>query len=180
MPIVPILDDADAPTAPGNPCAMVMSLAWFKARQVLGQIALEKRGDGGALPRWLVAADTMCVQDGRVFGKPADEAEMLKMLRAMQGRMHEVVTGVCIVDRHSGRRQLFFDAAQVHVGGLSAAQLETYRQGDQWRGRAGGYNLQDRIREGWPIRCEGDPETVEGLPSRLVLPAIGVHGGGGA
>ena len=105
--ILPALDDADAPTDMRDPCAHVMSLAWFKARLVLGQIAQVQT----QLPRWLIAADTMCVQDGRIIGKAASGDEARSMLRCFQGRTHEVVTGVCIVDRSSGARRLFFDSA---------------------------------------------------------------------
>ncbi len=169
--ILPALDDADAPTDMRDPCAHVMSLAWFKARLVLGQIAQVQT----QLPRWLIAADTMCVQDGRIIGKAASGDEARSMVRCFQGRTHEVVTGVCIVDRSSGARRLFFDSASVHLGELAPAQLDAYVASEDWRGKAGAYNYRDRLDAGWPLRCDGDPETVMGLPSRLVLPIIGAE-----
>ncbi|MBL9141407.1 MAG: Maf-like protein [Phycisphaerae bacterium] len=172
--VLPALDDADAPTDMRDPCAHVMSLAWFKARLVLGQISQgQVSGDPSKLPRWLIAADTMCVLDGRILGKASDAQELRGMLRSFQGRAHEVVTGVCIVDRTSGGRRLFFDSASVHLGELNAGEVDRYADSNEWQGKAGGYNYQDRLEAGWPLRCDGDPETVMGLPSRLVLPAIG-------
>jgi septum formation protein len=174
--IAPALDDSDAPLDFKDPCATVMSLAWFKARLVLGQIAAgETDGLGEPLPRWMVAADTMCVHDGKVIGKPQSVDHMRSMIRSFRGRMHDVVTGVCIVDRSTQARQLFFDSAQVHLGMLDDAAFEAYAAGEQWRGKAGGYNYEDCLNAGWPLRCDGDPETVMGLPSRLVLPAVGAH-----
>lgn len=169
--VAPSLDDADAPTDMHDPCAHVMSLAWFKARLVLQQV---EGAAGAGLPRWLVAADTMCVLDGRIIGKPAGVGDMLAMLRSMMGRTHEVVTGVCVMDRSTGARRLFFDSASVHLGHLDDVRMEAYAASGEWHGKAGGYNYQDRVDAGWPLRCEGDPETVMGLPSRLVLPAVGV------
>lgn len=156
-----------------------MSLAWFKARVVLGQIArLSEEGASVSLPTWLVAADTMCFHDGRLIGKPADEAALRSMIRSFQGRSHDVVTGLCIVDRTTGARRLFFDSAAVHLGDVAPEALDAYAASGEWRGKAGGYNFGERVAAGWDLRCEGDPETVMGLPSRLVLPAIGLERGG--
>ncbi len=171
--MAPSLDDSDAPLDAKDPCAFVMSLAWFKARLVLGDIA-QNESKGARLPRWLVAADTMCVQDGRIIGKPADTQDLRRMLRSFEGRCHDVVTGVCIVDRQSQARHLFFDSAQVQLGTVEEQILQLYAESNQWQGKAGGYNYQDRVDAGWPLSCDGDPETVMGLPSRLVLPIIGV------
>ncbi len=172
--IAPALDDADAPSDQRDPCAHVMGLAWFKARVVLGQIA-RRAAEGAAddLPNWLVAADTMCFHDGRLIGKPRDEAALRSMIRSFQGRSHDVVTGICLVDRATGVRRLFFDSASVHLGEIAPEDLEAYVASGEWRGKAGGYNFGERLAAGWPLRCEGDPETVMGLPSRLVVPAIG-------
>ena len=47
------------------------------------------------------------------------------------------------------------------------------RLASQWRGKAGAYNLADRVADGWPIECEGDPTTVMGLPMRRLTEALG-------
>jgi len=173
--VPPALDDADVPADTRDPCAHVMSLAWFKARLVLSQLPAADSAPGRALPRWLVAADTMCVHDGRVLGKPADEAQVRSMLRSFEGREHTVVTGICVVDRSSGARRIFFDSAEVHLGDLAPGHVDAYVASGEWKGKAGGYNFQERVNAGWPLRCDGDPETVMGLPSRLVLPAVGLE-----
>jgi septum formation protein len=167
--LVPAIDDATAPADGRNPAAYVMSLAWFKARQAMAD-AQAAFGEAG--PRWIVAADTMCVRDGEVIGKPADRAEADAMIRGFAGRAHSVVTGVCIVDRATGARTIFSDEAHVTLGALGDAALAAYVAGDGWRGKAGGYNYADRVADGWPLACEGDPETVMGLPSVAVLRAL--------
>jgi predicted house-cleaning NTP pyrophosphatase (Maf/HAM1 superfamily) len=72
----------------------------------------------------------------------------------------------------SPRREIFIDRATVHVGEIRHDQIETYISGGAWRGKAGAYNLMERIEAGWPIRCDGDPSTVMGLPMRLLLPRL--------
>lgn len=167
--LVPAIDDAAAPADVRNPAAYVMSLAWFKARQA---VADAQAAFGGGGPRWIVAADTMCVRDGMVIGKPADRAEAEAMIRGFSGRAHAVVTGVCIVDRVGGARTIFADEARVTLGALGEPALASYLSGDGWCGKAGGYNYADRVADGWPLACEGDPETVMGLPSAAVLRAL--------
>ena len=108
--------DADAPSDGRDPARYVMGLAWFKAQQA-SLDARARLGDAG--PRWIVAADTMCVRDGEVIGKPADAPHAERMLRAFRGRDHEVVTGICILDRVGGGRRIFSDAARVSLGALS-------------------------------------------------------------
>ena len=174
--IVPAIDDADAPADRMEPARMVMALAWFKARQALREA---ERRLGASGPRWLVAADTMCVDGLRVIGKPVDAEDARSMVAGFRGRSHRVVTGVCVVDRASGARVIRADSAVVSLGPLGDAELERYVQGREWHGKAGGYNYADRVAAGWPLECTGDPETVMGLPSRIVLPLIGRRPVGG-
>ena len=138
---------------------MVLSLAWFKAAQ-LGPPA-----DAFAS----IAADTICVAAGRILGKPADRAQAREMLGLLQDGAHQTLSGVCIVLRN-GERRFMVDAARVEIGELDPLAIEGYLDGDQWGDKAGGYNLADRQAAGWPIRCEGDPGTVMGLPMRRLQP----------
>lgn len=160
--VPPSLDDADLVDRPEDPSGFTMSLAWLKARDVL------RSGRIPAGARWLVAADTLCVRDGALVGKPADAESARAMIRAFRGRSHDVVTGICVVEIASGRRRMACDRARVTLGELGEDALERHVAAGAWRGKAGGYNFFDCVAAGWPLRCEGDPETVVGLPSRLV------------
>ena len=171
--LAPAMDDALLPVSTGDPARLTMGLAWFKARQVLS--ALEARGGAGA-PRLVLAADTVCVVDGRIVGKPADPADARRMVHALEGRAHDVVTGLCIADRRTGGRTLLADRTAVMLGALPAGELDRYVAGGAWQGKSGGYNYSERLAAGWPLSCAGDPETVMGLPSRLVLPLLAAFG----
>jgi len=77
------------------------------------------------------------------------------------------------------RRWLVADRAVVRVGPISDEQIEAYVASGEWRGKAGAYNLSERIEAGWPIECLGDPTTVMGLPMRRLpewLKRAGVNG----
>ena len=61
-------------------------------------------------------------------------------------------------------RSIWSDSTLVRVGHLSDAQIQTYVESGAWQGKSGGYNLADRMADGWDIEIEGDPDTVMGLP----------------
>jgi septum formation protein len=163
------IDDGDLRPADGITARhWVMALAYLKARSAAESLASAAVSPVGTV----LAADTVCVQDGRILGQPVDEAHARAMLRAMRDAMHETVTGVCLVSLSDGGRWLFVDSATVHFGAVSDEAIERYLASGAWRGKAGAYNLQDRIDDGWPIECEGDPTTVMGLPMRRLSPWI--------
>ena len=77
----------------------------------------------------------------------------------------------------TGREPVTFaDSATVRFDRVNDAQLDRYLDTDQWRGKAGGYNLYDRQAEGWPISVTGDPTTVVGLPMAKLRPVLAKHG----
>ncbi len=163
---VPKIDDADVRFSETIPCRIVISLAWFKASQI---------GWKGDEALAMVAADTVCDLDGTVLGKPHSREEAENMLRAMFERGHVTRTGVCV--RSTDSRFLFDDSSVVRLGTPSEDDLRNYLDSGEWRGKAGGYNLADRIAAGWPIECEGDPTTVMGLPMRRLVPILEELGG---
>lgn len=155
----PAIDDGRLEIEAGDPETTVLSLAWFKAAQ------LGPPTDAFAS----IAADTICVAAGRILGKPSDRTEAREMLGLLQDGAHRTLSGVCIVLKN-GERRFMVDAARVEIGELDLQVIEGYLDGDEWGDKAGGYNLADRQAAGWPIRCEGDPGTVMGLPMRRLQP----------
>ncbi|MBQ9349037.1 MAG: septum formation protein Maf [Oscillibacter sp.] len=108
-----------------------------------------------------IAADTMVFLDGKRLGKPADEAEALSMLTALQGRRHIVCTGVTV---RQGER-LLTESEETAVWFRPAGQeeLERYVRTGEPMDKAGAYGIQSRgalLAE----RIEGDYANVIGLP----------------
>jgi septum formation protein len=153
--VEPEFDDSGLTPGRTTPEGWVMALAYLKA-----WAAARDAGDA----RIVVGADTMCLQDGRMMGTPSDAEEARAMLESFQGREHDVLTGVALIDTGTGRRRLFADRAKVRLGRLESRQIEEYLASGEWRGKAGGYNLTDRLEAGWPIEFEGDAGTIMGLP----------------
>lgn len=165
--VVPPLDDATLRMGAGaGPRAWVSSLAHLKAAATLGML----RSDT-ARPLVVLGADTLVVKEGRVIGQARDADEARSILVALRSGSHSVVTGVAILS--PGRpRVIFCDEAAVRVGDVRDADIDSYLASGAWRGKAGAYNLEERIGAGWPIEFDGDPATVMGLPMRLLVPRL--------
>lgn len=171
--VEPGFDDASLVSGRVDPAAWVASLAYLKARAVIQ--AARSRGQAlvGAV---VLGADTMVVDGGRIIGKPADAGDALAMIRALRGHDHHVVTGVALIDVDGDTREVFADAARVHLGDLDDEVLGAYVAGGAWRGKAGGYNLEEVQRTGWPVSYHGDPGTVMGLPMQALAPRLAARG----
>jgi len=158
----PAIDDGELRIEAGTPEATVAALAWFKAAQ-LGS------PDGDAVVS--IAADTICAVGDRLLGKPVDRRDAADMLARLAPGRHRTLTGVCVLGR-DGSRRLFVDSATVAMDAIDPAVIEAYLDSEAWRGKAGGYNLADRVAAGWPVHCTGDPTTVMGLPMRRLGPML--------
>jgi septum formation protein len=131
----------------GDPSSVVVENALRKARAVSGERVL--------------GVDTEVVLDGRVYGKPADEAEAETFLRRLSGRTHEVWSGIAL--RRDGDERTSNARTRVRFRRLEQADIEWYLAAGEWRDRAGGYAIQGR---GAALveAIDGDYWNVVGLP----------------
>jgi septum formation protein len=114
----------------------------------------------------VLAADTEVLCDGRILGKPADGVAATAMLRRLAGRSHEVVTGVCLVERgvaHSG-----VERSTVTFAPMSEAEIGWYAATGEPLDKAGGYHVDGRGAL-FIETVSGSPSNVAGLPVRLLL-----------
>ncbi|HZO35134.1 MAG TPA: Maf family protein [Gaiellaceae bacterium] len=116
--------------------------------------------------RVVLGVDTVVVCDGAVIGKPGDEAEAERMLAVLQGRSHEVVSGLCL--RTADWEELHTETTQVTFRALSAAERGRYVASAEWRGRAGAYAIQG-LGASLVARVDGDYPNVVGLPVALLV-----------
>ena len=110
---------------------------------------------------WVIGADTVVAIDGRILGKPADEADAVRMLGDLSGRAHTVYTGIAL--RRSDHREYSVGAtAEVRFRDLSAAEIEAYVATGEPMGKAGAYAVQGM---GGTLvdRIEGELSTIVGL-----------------
>ena len=162
----PGLDDGELEPGQVRPDQWVTALAYLKAASAL------KNAAGTAAPLGapvVLGADTVVVLEGRIIGQPRDEGHARQMLTELRDAEHDVITGVALLDASGKKRLLFSDRASVRVGHIDDAEIDTYIRSGEWRGKAGAYNLDERIAAGWPITFEGDPGTVMGLPVRALV-----------
>ncbi|UOQ77265.1 Maf family nucleotide pyrophosphatase [Hymenobacter sp. 5516J-16] len=115
----------------------------------------------------LITADTIVCLENDVLNKPADAAEAVRMLQRLQGRAHEVYTGVCLL-HGDGRRVVFSDQTRVHFRPLTLAEIEHYVAHYSPLDKAGAYGAQDWIGMVAVTRLEGSYFNVMGLPVHRV------------
>jgi septum formation protein len=163
------IDDADLLPGAVHAAHWVASLAYLKARWVAEQ---RRMRDPNAVCT-VLGADTICVHEERILGQPRDEDEAKAMLASFRGKPHDVLTGICLIALPTGERWLGADRASVTWGDVDDAAINEYVASGQWRGKAGAYNLEERLDAGWPIECDGDPTTVMGLPMRRIAAMSG-------
>ncbi len=144
--------EVDETPFPGEePEALVLRLAKAKA----GIVAAVNRG------RWIIAADTTVAVDHHVLNKPVDENDAVRMLMLIQGRRHEVHTGLCLM--RDAEAHAFVDTAEVFLRGLSERQARWYARTGEPMDKAGAYAAQG-IAALFIQRIEGSFATVMGFP----------------
>ncbi len=144
--------EVDETPFPGEePEALVLRLAKAKA----GIVAAVNPG------RWIIAADTTVAVDHHVLNKPVDEHDAVRMLMLIQGRRHEVHTGLCLM--RDAEVHAFVDTAEVHLRGLSERQARWYARTGEPMDKAGAYAAQG-IAALFIQRIEGSFATVMGFP----------------
>ena len=115
----------------------------------------------------LLTADTIVCLENDVLNKPADRAEAQAILSRLQGRAHDVFTGVCL-RTGDGRQVLFSDQTIVHFRPLTTAEIDYYIDTCQPYDKAGAYGAQDWLGMAAIDRLEGSYFNVMGLPTHRV------------
>ena len=146
-----------------GPGQLAEALSYFKARSVA-----ERLSEGLVL-----GADTVASLGHEVFGKPADRRDAERILRALSGTTHDVITGVTLMDASSAKRLIRHTVTGVIMRALSDAQLSAYLDSNDWRGKAGAYGIQDCGDE-FVERIEGSFTNVVGLPMELLAEMLRV------
>ncbi len=94
-----------------------------------------------ASPAFVLAADTVVACGRRILPKAESEAEARACLALLSGRRHRVISGVCLVT-DSGKAFQRTVTTVVAFKRLTAAEIDAYIAGGEWRGKAGGYAIQ--------------------------------------
>jgi septum formation protein len=114
----------------------------------------------------IIASDSVVIVGNEIFGKPADYNDAVRILQALSGRMHLVITGVCLLSNE--KEEVFSDVAKVHFDTLSTAEIDYYIQNYQPYDKAGAYAIQEWIGLCKILKIEGTYTNIMGLPVHLV------------
>lgn len=105
--------------------------------------------------------DTIVVLDGTILGKPANLDEARQMLTSLSGRMHEVVTGVALLEPDASAPRTFAVTTRVRMHALSDADIESWAAEGELLGCAGAYNIERHLASVSTDECF---QNVAGLP----------------
>ncbi|HEX7695153.1 MAG TPA: nucleoside triphosphate pyrophosphatase [Sphingomonas sp.] len=157
-------DIDETPLKGEAPRAYVARLAQAKAQ------AVERAPD-----EIVLAGDTTVAVGRRILEKPADEADLRRMLGLLSGRRHHVYSGVCVIGPDGKPRVRVADTI-VAFKSLSPAEIDWYVASGEGMGKAGGYAIQGKA-EAFVRYLAGSHSNVVGLPvfeTRALLTSAGL------
>ena len=139
-----------------EPAAYVQRLARSKAEAVASRLS-----EGVVL-----GADTTVVVANQILGQPVDDADARRMLRLLNAKWHDVLTGVAVV-RVGGETRVGYQTTRVRFAELSEQEIDWYIATREPFGKAGAYGIQGKASL-FIEEIEGDYLNIMGLPIRLV------------
>ena len=156
-----IVADVDETNPPGMPGEEVPEFLARKKADAVRDIANDAI---------VIAADTVVLLDHHILGKPKDSANAIEILQQLSGRVHKVVTGVCI--RKGNKESSFSITTEVHFRKLTLAQIEHYVSHYKPFDKAGAYAIQEWIGVTGIEKIDGDYYNVMGLPIGTVIEVL--------
>ncbi|MGG0823910.1 Maf family protein [Paenibacillus turicensis] len=115
----------------------------------------------------IIGSDTIVVRDGTILGKPQDVEEAANMLTSLQGRSHQVWTGVTCLDGSTGEKHIAHCVTTVTMKSLSESEIQAYASSKEGLDKAGGYGIQG-LGASIVTGIEGCYFNVVGLPLSLL------------
>jgi septum formation protein len=114
----------------------------------------------------LLTSDCVVILDGKIYGKPNDLEDAKMILRALSGRVHTVMTGVCLLSNH--KKKVFSAISKVHFDELDEEEINYYLEKYQPYDKAGSYAIQEWIGLCKISKIEGTYSNIMGLPMDAV------------
>jgi septum formation protein len=146
-----------------EPSALVLALSESKAKAVYEELSLQEKQDS-----LVIGADTVVALEGEIMGKPRDEEDAVRMLSLLQGRTHQVYTGVALVYQKEGEKEpvihSFFEKTEVAMYPMTEEEIRAYVATGEPRDKAGAYGIQGKC-AAYIRGISGDYNNVVGLPA---------------
>ena len=156
--VMPPDDHAENERLPDElPITYVCRLAFQKAQNVADKI-----GSG-----IILGGDTIVLCGENILGKPVDCDDARRMIQALRGEVHQVLSGLCLIQKTGNATTVHQAAATTRLlmQSISDTELETYLDTGHWQGKAGAFGYQDG--NDWITILEGSESNVVGLPMEL-------------
>ena len=144
------------------PKEIVKELALMKAENVASELQAKNT--------IVIGADTVVVHQDQILGKPKDEQDAFRMIQLLQGDVHQVYTGVAILDFDgNGEKTVISHAVETRasVNPMSEEEIWKYVQSKEPMDKAGAYGIQGKF-SAFIEKIEGDYFNVVGLPVSYV------------
>ena len=142
------------------PSEVVMELSAQKAEDVA------QSSPAGSV---VLGADTVVAIDGMILGKPVDHQDAYRMIKRLQGRNHQVYTGVTLIAKgeKNDRKTTFFEKTDVFVYPMTEEEILAYAESEEPMDKAGSYAIQGQF-AAYIQGISGDYSNVVGLPAGRV------------
>lgn len=134
----------------------VMELSLQKAEDVAGH------QQPGTI---VIGADTVVAAGGKILGKPGSHQEAYEMIESLQGKTHQVFTGVTLIycGKNGAVVRSFAERTDVHVYPMTSEEIRLYAEDEEPMDKAGAYGIQGRF-AAFVKGIDGDYSNVVGLP----------------
>jgi len=115
----------------------------------------------------IIGCDTIVLCEETLLEKPTDRNDAQRMLRHLRGRIHHVLSGLCLLTKTHEAMTARQESAttRLMMQPITDEELETYLDTGQWQGKAGAFGYQDG--NDWITILEGSESNVVGLPMEL-------------
>lgn len=135
-------------------------LSYIKAKTVFE----ETLGD-----RIVIGSDTMVIKDNKIYGKPKDEEEALKILKELNGTKHQVITGLAILVEKDGKYEEYidYDITEVYFKNMTDTEIKNWISTGKAMDKAGAYAIQGEFSV-FIEKINGNYWAVVGLPIHKV------------
>lgn len=120
----------------------------------------------------IIASDCVVILEGKIYEKPRDYDDAVRILSALSGKMHRVVTGVCLLTKE--KEVSFSCEAKVYFEPLSSAEIDFYIKNYKPYDKAGAYAIQEWIGLCKISKIEGTYANIMGLPMQMVYEKLKV------
>lgn len=157
------------------------ALSSLPPEKMVTQLALLKASDVArsfGRNTYVIAADTVVVMNGEIFGKPQNIADARRMLNALSGNTHSVYTGFCVINCSDSTAVARYEKTDVTFCKLSDAEIDAYIKTREPMDKAGSYGIQGKGSI-FIEKIEGDYFNVVGLPvcalSKLLRDEFGIN-----